>query len=114
MQPSGLAAFELRRAERTGTYSFEQPTPTALSKEQEAILRADPAAAAFWDAATAGYRRLATHWVLSAKKEATRIRRLAQLVQDSAAGRPIPSQRHGTPASWQTRAAAAARAASKD
>jgi uncharacterized protein YdeI (YjbR/CyaY-like superfamily) len=110
MQPSGLAAFEARRADRTGTYSFEQ-LQAQLSDEHEAVLRADPAAAAFWDAATPGYRKVVAHWVAEAKQEATRTRRLAQLVEDSAAGRMVKFQRYGDEPGWVSRAAAAAAAA---
>lgn len=110
MQSSGLAAFAERREDRTGVYSFERADP-ALTAEQEAVLRADPAAAAFWDAATAGYRKTVIHWVGDAKQEATRARRLAMLVEDCAAGRLVKFQRYGTPPSWVARAAAAAEAA---
>jgi uncharacterized protein YdeI (YjbR/CyaY-like superfamily) len=75
-------------------------------------LTADAAASAFWDAATATYRRQVTHWVLSAKQEATRERRLAQVIEDSAAGRLVSFQRYGEVPKWVERAAAAAAAAS--
>ena len=54
------------------------------------MLAADEAASAFFAAAPPWYRRAAVHWVTSAKREATRERRLAQLVECSAAGRRIP------------------------
>ncbi|QIM21137.1 hypothetical protein G7075_08355 [Phycicoccus sp. HDW14] len=110
MQPSGLAAFAERREDRTGIYSFEQP-PAELTPAQEAALRADPAASAFWDVATNGYRRIVIHWLGDAKQEATRERRLAMLVEDCAAGRLVKFQRYGTPPTWVARAAAAAAAA---
>lgn len=110
MQPSGLAAFERRRAERSGIYSYEQGE-VALAEAYAARLAADRAASAFWAQATASYRRIAVQWVMSAKQEATRDRRMAQLVADSAAGWLIPSQRYGTPPKWVERAAAAARSA---
>ncbi len=110
MQPSGLAAFEARRADRSGTYSFEQGE-LALTSEQEAVLRADPAAAAFWDAATPGYRKVVTHWLGEARQETTRERRLAQLVDDCAGGRLVRFQRYGAEPVWVARARAAAAAA---
>ncbi len=110
MQPSGRAAFEARREDRSGTYSFEQGV-VALTPEHEAVLRADPAAAAFWDTATPSYRKLVAHWVADAKQESTRTRRLAQLVEDCAAGRLVKPQRYGTEPAWVARAAAAAAAA---
>jgi uncharacterized protein YdeI (YjbR/CyaY-like superfamily) len=88
MSPAGLAAFEARTEE--GTYSYEQQREAVLDEERERRLRADPAAWAFWTAQPPWYRRSATHWVMSAKREATRDRRLAQLIEDSAAGRTVP------------------------
>lgn len=111
MRPAGLAAFERRREDRSGVYSHENPG-RELPPEAAALLAANPAATAFWQAATATYRRQVTHWVLSAKQEATRQRRLAQLIADSAAGRLVPFQRYGNPPAWALRAAEAARAAS--
>jgi uncharacterized protein YdeI (YjbR/CyaY-like superfamily) len=90
--PAGLAAWERRRADRQGVYAYENAA-LELSPHYEAMLRADPAAAAFFDSRPAGYRTIATRWVMTAKREDTRDRRMAQLVQDSAAGRLIPSQR---------------------
>ena len=110
MQPSGLAAFALRREDRTAIYSFESGD-AGLTAEHEAVLRSDPAAAAFWDAATPSYRKVVAHWVAGAKQPATRDTRLAQLLEDSAAGRLVKFQRYGTPPAWLARAAAAAEAA---
>ena len=89
MQPAGRAAFAERSEARSGVYSFEQDEPPRFTAEQAARLDAVPAARAFFDAQPPGYRRLATHWVTSAKREETRERRLAQLVDDSAAGRRL-------------------------
>ena len=111
MQPAGLAAFEQRTDGRSGVYSYESG-PSELSAEFEAELRANPAATAFWEAATPTYRKGCANWVMSAKQQATREKRLAQLVDDSAHGRLIPPQRYGEPPRWTQRAAAAAREAS--
>jgi uncharacterized protein YdeI (YjbR/CyaY-like superfamily) len=112
MRPAGLAAFERRRDDRSGVYSHENGEPE-LPSEYAARLSADAAASAFWHAATPTYRRLVTHWVLTAKQEATRERRLAQLIDDSAAGRLVPPQRYGEVPRWVERAAAAAREAAE-
>lgn len=99
MEPAGIAAFEARRPDRQGIYTYEQGQ-VELTPEAEALLRADPVAAAFWDAATPSYRKLAAHWVVSAVREETRQRRIRQLVADCAAGRLIPSQRYGRQPAW--------------
>ena len=90
MQPAGLAAFEARTPERSGVYSFERETLAALPAEYEARLKADAAAWADFEARPPSYRRAAAHWVLSAKREPTRERRLAQLIECSAQGRTVP------------------------
>ena len=86
MRPAGIAAFEARTAE--GTYSYEQRDAAAFDPERERRLRADAAAWEYFSAQAPWYRRTATHWVMSAKREETRDRRLARLIEDSAAGRP--------------------------
>ena len=89
MRPAGLRAFALRTAERTGVYSFERNRTAQLEPAQERALYANRKAAAFFDAQAPWYRRTAIHWVISAKREETRERRLKQLITDSAAGRTI-------------------------
>jgi uncharacterized protein YdeI (YjbR/CyaY-like superfamily) len=88
MRPAGLAAFEQRTDDKTGVYSFEREHG-ALPHEYEAELRANEAAARYFDQKPPWYRRTAAHWVLSAKREETRRRRLAQLIEDSANGLDI-------------------------
>lgn len=109
MHPAGLAAFERRRPDTTAPYSHE--AAVELSAEFRALVEADPRARAFLAVATPGYHRIVAHWVMSAKQEATRLRRATQLRDDSAAGRLVPPARPGTPPAWLTRAAAAAVAA---
>jgi uncharacterized protein YdeI (YjbR/CyaY-like superfamily) len=90
MQPAGERAFAARRADRTGIYSFEQRKSLVLEPSHERTLRANRKAAAFFDAQPPWYQRAVIHWIVSAKREETRLRRLAQLVKDSAAGRTVP------------------------
>jgi uncharacterized protein YdeI (YjbR/CyaY-like superfamily) len=91
--PAGLAAFERRADDRTAIYSYEQRKAAKLEPDQERRLRADEGASAFFDAQPPSYRRAAIHWVTSAKKPETRERRLAQLIECSAAGEPVPPLR---------------------
>jgi uncharacterized protein YdeI (YjbR/CyaY-like superfamily) len=94
MRAAGLAAFEARQDARTGQYSYERASRD-LDAPFEARLRGDPAAWRYWQAQAPSYRRVASHWVMSAKQAATRERRLAGLIEDSAAGRPIKPLRYG-------------------
>jgi uncharacterized protein YdeI (YjbR/CyaY-like superfamily) len=108
MQPPGLAVFEQRKLEPTG-YTHEQEGELALPPAYAVQLAADAAATAFWEIATPSYRRVCISWVLGAKQQATRDRRMAQLLEDHAAGRMISSQRYGEVPKWVERAAKAAR-----
>jgi uncharacterized protein YdeI (YjbR/CyaY-like superfamily) len=89
MQAAGLAAFERRSDDRAAIYSYEQRHHAELAPEEQAALDANEAARAFWDRQPPSYRRTATYWVVSAKRPETRARRLATLIEDSAAGRRI-------------------------
>ncbi len=89
MKPAGLKAFEARQENRSGIYSYEQRRDR-LDEPYAGLLKKNKAAAAFFENQPASYRRAAVWWVVSAKKEETRIKRLAKLVQLSAAGRRIP------------------------
>lgn len=108
MQPSGLAIWEQRKTD-PAPYTHEVDGEIVLPDAYAADLAANPAATAFWQAATRTYRKVCSNWVLSAKQETTRDRRMAQLVEDSAAGQLIPMQRYGDVPKWVERAAAAAK-----
>ena len=88
MRPSGQAAFEARRPDRTGIYSYELPT-IDLDPAYEAELRRVPGAWEYLSHRPPGYRRTVTRWVMGAKREETRRRRLATLIEDCANGRPV-------------------------
>jgi uncharacterized protein YdeI (YjbR/CyaY-like superfamily) len=90
MRPAGLLAFEQRRPDRVASYSYEQPEGAGLDDEQAAQLKAIPAAWEWYSKQSSSYRKAAAHWVTSAKRPETRQRRLAQLITDSGAGRPVP------------------------
>jgi uncharacterized protein YdeI (YjbR/CyaY-like superfamily) len=107
MTPAGMAAFERRRPDRSGIYAYEQPH-AELSPEFAALLARDEPASAFWHVASPSYRKLAINWVMTAKQQATREKRMSQLIDDCANGRLIPSQRYGSPPTWVARAADAA------
>jgi uncharacterized protein YdeI (YjbR/CyaY-like superfamily) len=98
MRPRGTAAFEARPAEPAG-YSSERSKPVTLPTAYREQLEASPSAAAFFDAQPPGYRRLSIHWVISAKREETRLRRLAALIEDSANGLKVKPLRPPAPPS---------------
>jgi uncharacterized protein YdeI (YjbR/CyaY-like superfamily) len=88
--PAGRAAFARRSEKRSGTYSYEQRHRAKLDAASERRFRAARAAWKWFEAQAPGYRRTAIFWVVSAKREETRRRRLEQLIECSAAGRAIP------------------------
>jgi uncharacterized protein YdeI (YjbR/CyaY-like superfamily) len=89
VQKAGLRAFEARDRAKSGVYSFEQRSQAALGADAQGRFRANPTAWRFFQAQPPGYRKVATWWVVSAKREETRARRLDTLIEDSAAGRRI-------------------------
>jgi uncharacterized protein YdeI (YjbR/CyaY-like superfamily) len=95
MRPAGLRAFEARRDAKTGVYSFEQDA-VALPAEFLAIFRKQKQAWRWFEASAPSYRREATWWVVSAKREDTRERRLQTLIACSAEGLRIPQMRPGS------------------
>ncbi len=88
MRPAGIAAFGARRPERTGIYSYELPA-IDLDPVYEAELRRVPAAWEYLSERPPGYRRTVTRWVMGAKREETRRRRLATLIEESAKRRLV-------------------------
>ncbi len=99
MQSPGLAAFRARRADRSGVYSFEQGKKAKLPPDCERVFRRNRAAWEFFRTRSDAYRRVTSWWVISAKRDETRRRRLGILIESSAANRPIP----GLPAAPQAR-----------
>jgi uncharacterized protein YdeI (YjbR/CyaY-like superfamily) len=85
MHPAGIAAFEARREPPPGTYTYEN-RPADLPEEFEPPFRRNKRAWDFWRAQTPGYRKSMTWWVVQAKQEQTRQRRLDALIAESAKG----------------------------
>jgi len=88
MKAPGLKAFRERDPARTSKYSYEREHLT-LDAQSLQKLRADKKAFAFFDALPPGYKRIVIFWVMSAKREDTRARRLAHLIERSRRGSRI-------------------------
>jgi uncharacterized protein YdeI (YjbR/CyaY-like superfamily) len=89
MLPAGLKAFELRREEKSGIYAYENRKSAVLGKADEKQFLARPKAWDFFQRQPAGYRKLATWWVISAKRAETKKKRLERLISESEAGRRV-------------------------
>ncbi|HYK21873.1 MAG TPA: YdeI/OmpD-associated family protein [Pyrinomonadaceae bacterium] len=85
MHPAGLEAYERRDPQRTGIYSFEKE-PVSLAPTYEKTFRQNKKAWKFFEAQAPYYKKLATHWLMSAKKEETRLRRLQHLIERAEKG----------------------------
>jgi uncharacterized protein YdeI (YjbR/CyaY-like superfamily) len=88
MHPAGRAAFEKRDTSATAPYSYLRDE-AALAPAFLRRLKADPRAWAHWQALAPYYRRVSTFWVMSAKRDDTRERRFAELLDKVSEGRKI-------------------------
>jgi len=85
MKPPGLDAFALRDEKRTGIYSFEN-RPREFSADFSKRFRANKAAWSFFNKQAPFYKKTIIFWVMSAKKEETRLGRLNRLIDSSSRG----------------------------
>src|SRR5438105_267157 len=83
MRPAGLKAFQARKENKSGIYSYEQRSE-GLPEPYERRLKSNKAAWDYFQAQPPWYRKTAGWWVVSAKKEETRLKRLEKLIEDSA------------------------------
>lgn len=106
MQPAGLKAYEARRESRLRIYSYEQ-RGVELDVPYSRLLKRNRAAWRFFQAQPASYRKVVSWWIMSARKEETRLKRLERLIACSAGERRLPQL-------TSTRPLKRARAARKD
>jgi uncharacterized protein YdeI (YjbR/CyaY-like superfamily) len=88
MRPAGLEAYALRKEFRSGIYSYEQ-RPAELVEPYASQFKTNKAAWKFFQAQPPGYRKMMTWYIVSAKTEETRQKRLARLIEDSAGGQRL-------------------------
>ena len=88
MRPTGLKAFAARIENKSGIYSYEQRSPE-LSQPYAKLLKKNKAASNFFEKQPPSYRKMIGWWIISAKKEETRMIRLAKLISESAKGKRL-------------------------
>ena len=88
IRPAGLKAFAARIENRSGIYSYEQRS-TELPEPYEKLLTKSKAASNFFEKQPPSYRKMIGWWIVSAKKEETRMARLAKLISASAKGKRL-------------------------
>lgn len=94
VRPAGHAAFAARREDRTAIYSHEQES-IKFDAAQLAAFHESPAAWEYFSSRPPSYRKAAIWWVISAKREETRERRLRTLIEDSAQERLLGHMQRG-------------------
>ncbi len=88
MHPSGIKSYASRKVEHSGTYSYEK-NPGKLPADFESPFKANKKAWAFFNAQAPSYRKTVIRWIMDAKQESTRQRRLEKTITQSEAGRKI-------------------------
>lgn len=86
MKPEGLAAFSFRKEEKSQIYSYENPAVT-FNESYEKKFKANKQAWKFFQSMAPLYQKTTTRWVMSAKQETTRLKRLEELIQDCTVGK---------------------------
>jgi len=88
MYPAGNMAFSKRQEKKSAIYSYEKK-PETLSSGFLKKLKANKKAMIFFQSMAPSYQRACIHWIMTAKQEATKIKRLEELIHDSEMERKI-------------------------
>jgi uncharacterized protein YdeI (YjbR/CyaY-like superfamily) len=88
MRPTGLKAFAARIENKSGIYSYEQRS-TELSQPYAKLLKKNKTASNFFEKQSPSYRKMIGWWIVSAKREETRMARMAKLISESAKGKRL-------------------------
>lgn len=94
MKPEGLKAFGFRKEKKSKIYAYENPE-VLLDKSFEKLFKANKKAWKFFQTMTPTYRKVTSRWVMSAKQESTKLKRLNELINDCAAGKKIKAMSYG-------------------
>jgi uncharacterized protein YdeI (YjbR/CyaY-like superfamily) len=95
MQPAGRTAYQARKLNKSGIYSYEQRS-VDLPPPCDRLLKRNKRAWKFYQEQLASYRKAVSWWIVSAKKDETRLKRLEKLAAYSAQGQRIPELRRKT------------------
>jgi len=88
MRRAGLKVFAARIENKSGIYSYEQRS-SELSQPYATVLKRNRAACNFFEKQPPSYRKMIGWWIISAKKEETRMARLTKLISASAKGKRL-------------------------
>jgi uncharacterized protein YdeI (YjbR/CyaY-like superfamily) len=93
MHPAGLKAFAARNEKKSGIYSYEKRNSARFTRKQEKQFRANKTAWDFFRSQPPWYQKVCTYWLISAKKEETKLKRLSLLIDHSKHKRTLPALR---------------------
>jgi uncharacterized protein YdeI (YjbR/CyaY-like superfamily) len=93
MYPAGIAAFARRSEQKSAIYSYEK-APVKLDAQFEKAFKANKEAWKFFQSLPPYYQRTAINWVMTAKQDATRLKRMQALIDDSEHGVKIKPLRY--------------------
>ena len=88
MRPAGVNAFAARLENKSGIYAYEQRRDR-LEEPYAGLLKKNTAASTFFEAQPPSYRKVVGWWIVSAKKEETRLQRLQRLTDACARGKRL-------------------------
>jgi uncharacterized protein YdeI (YjbR/CyaY-like superfamily) len=89
MRPAGLEAYQARRENKSGIYSYEQRSVN-LAEPYNTLLKKNKTAWSFFQTQSPTYRKAISWWIISAKKPETRLTRLETLIAFSVKGQRLP------------------------
>lgn len=88
MKPSGMAAFAKREESKSAIYAYENK-PAKFPEEFQKLFQSNSKAWDFFENQPNGYRKTMMYWVMSAKQEITRQKRLEKLITQSEFGKRL-------------------------
>ena len=94
MKPEGLRVFSLRKENKSKIYSYENPS-VLFDKSYEKKFKQSKLAWKYFKSTAPSYQKITTRWVMSAKQEATRLKRLDELIRDCSVGKKIKAMNYG-------------------
>jgi uncharacterized protein YdeI (YjbR/CyaY-like superfamily) len=95
MMPEGIEAYSKRNEKHSRIYSYETPNGTKFTSDMENLFKLQPGAWEYFQSQAPSYRKVTIRWVMGAKQEATRLKRLGELILSSGAGEWIKAMRWG-------------------
>ena len=89
MRPAGLKAFEKRTEAKSEVYAYENRKSAILDNELEKLFRRETKAWKFFHDQPPGYHQTLIWWIISAKRDETRKKRLQRVIDSSKAGKRL-------------------------